>query len=548
VIVKRALISVSDKTGIVPFAEALVSELGVEILSTGGTARALREKGIAVTDVSSFTGSPEILDGRVKTLHPAVHGGILCRRDHPDDRKLIENGSIRPIDLVVVNLYPFRETVAKPDVTIEDAIENIDIGGPTMIRSSAKNHAWVAVITDPKDYDSVLEELRKTGGEISEKSRRRLAVKAFRHTAQYDAAIDTFLSERLEGEHVFHGHYVDGRVLRYGENPHQTPAYVYRNPASDEPSVVSGKLLHGKEMSYNNYVDANSALAMVKDLAGSIAVSVIKHNNPAGIATGETLAEALERAWYGDPLRTTPMGSVIAVTRPVDLAAAEFLKGRFVEVMVAPGFEPDALEFLRGKSKDIRLVEIAPLATGTPEPFMAKTIAGGLLVQPVDRQVTATWNVPTTAKFPPSLEPLAHFAVIAVKHTRSNAIILAREYRPGFYELVGLGAGQPNRVDSLRALAAPKARANFEMEYDEKRALNVKAGETRDEYVARQFSNVVLASDAFFPFDDSAVAAHSWGIRYLVQPGGSIRDDEVVATCDKLGIAMALTGMRHFTH
>ena len=270
--IKRALISISDKTGIVPFAAALASEFGVEILSTGGTARALKEQGIPVTEVSAFTGSPEILDGRVKTLHPAVHGGILCRRDHAEDKKLIESGAIRPIDLVVVNLYPIRETVAKPDVTIEDAIENIDIGGPTMIRSSAKNHAWVAVVTDPADYEVVLAELRANGGATSEKLRQKLAVKAFRHTASYDAAIDTFLSERLTGELVFHGHYVEGKTLRYGENPHQTPAFAYRNPASDEPSLVSGALLHGKEMSFINYVDANSALAMVKDLADSIAV------------------------------------------------------------------------------------------------------------------------------------------------------------------------------------------------------------------------------------------------------------------------------------
>jgi phosphoribosylaminoimidazolecarboxamide formyltransferase/IMP cyclohydrolase len=548
VAIKRALISVSDKSGIMPFAAALANEFGVEILSTGGTARALRENGIPVTDVSAFTGSPEILDGRVKTLHPAVHGGILCRRDHAEDCKLIENGSIRPIDLVVVNLYPFRETIAKPDVTLEDAIENIDIGGPTMIRSSAKNHAWVAIVTDPADYAMVLDEMRAHGGAATAELRQRLAVKAFRHTATYDAAIDTYLSQKLAGELVHHSHYVDGKTLRYGENPHQTPAHVYRNPSSDEPSLVSGQLLHGKEMSYNNYVDANSALAMVKDLADSIAVSVIKHNNPAGIATGETLAEALERAWFGDPLRTTPMGSVIAVTRPVDLAAAEFLKGRFVEVMVAPGYSPEALAFLSSKSKDIRLMQIAPLGTGTPERFMTKTIAGGLLEQPLDTQVIAKWEVPTKLQFPKSLEALAHFAVIAVKHTRSNAIILAREYRSGYYELVGLGAGQPNRVDSLRALAGPKAKANFGMEFDEKRGIAVKPGDTKESYVARQFGNVVLASDAFFPFDDSPVAANSWGIRYLVQPGGSLRDNDVIAACDKLGIAMALTGMRHFTH
>jgi len=541
--IRRALISVSDKRGVVEFTRTLVERFGVEVLSTGGTASALREANVPVIEVAQFTGSPEILDGRVKTLHPAVHGGILCRRDHPDDRKLIESGAVRPIDLVAVNLYPFRETIARPGVALEEAIEHIDIGGPTMLRSAAKNHAWVAVVSDPGDYAPVLEDMAAHGGEVSVELRARLAVKAFRHTALYDAAIDTYLSERLTGEPVYHAHYAEGRTLRYGENPHQRPAYLYRAPKSDEPSVVTGRVLHGKEMSYNNYVDANSALAMVKDLRDSVAVSVIKHNNPAGIATGQTLAEALERAWYGDPLRTTPMGSVIATTRPVDLEAAEFLKGRFVEVMVAPGYAPEAREFLERKSKDIRLVEIAPLDTGTPERLTAKTIIGGLLVQPPDREIIGEWKVVTEAQFPPERERLARFAVIAVKHTRSNAIILAREYRPGYYQLVGLGAGQPNRVDSLRTLAAPKARANFEMEFDEKQP-----GGTRKEYVARQLAGLVLASDAFFPFDDSIIEAHGWGIRYVVQPGGSVRDSEVIATCNRLGVAMAFIGLRHFTH
>ena len=541
--IKRALISVSNKDNVAGFARALVEEFGVEVLSTGGTARHLRDAGVPVTDVSEFTGSPEIMDGRVKTLHPAVHGGILCRRDHPADKALIDSGDVRPIDLIVVNLYPFRETVAKPDVTIEDAIENIDIGGPTMIRSAAKNHRYVAVVTDSSDYDGILQELRTKSGALSDETRSKLAVKAFRHTASYDAAIDTYLSKALTDELVRHASYVEGRQLRYGENSHQVPAYIYRDPESTECSVVDGRVLHGKEMSYNNYVDANSALAMVKDLSDNIAVSVIKHNNPAGIATGESLVEALDRAWHGDPLRTTAMGSIVATSRRFDLPAAEFLKGRFVEVVLAPGYDDDALEYLRSKSKNIRLIEIDPLNIGEPDRVTSKSIVGGLLVQPPDRELIGEWQVVTKADFEPDTEKLARFAYVAVKHTRSNAIILARAYKPGCYQLVGLGAGQPNRVDSLRALAAPKARANFEMEFDE-----LAPGGSKDDYVREQFARVVLASDAFFPFDDTVREAHASGIRFIVQPGGSIRDDEVIATANELGISMAFTGRRHFMH
>ena len=541
--IRRALVSVSDKRGAADFARALVDRFGVEVLSTGGTARALRGAGIPVTDVAEFTGSPEIMGGRVKTLHPAVHGGILCRRDHPEDRALIDSGAVRPIDLVAVNLYPFRETVSRPDVTLDEAVEQIDIGGPTMIRAAAKNHAWVTVVTDPADYGRVLADLDAHGGEASDELRALLAVKAFRHTATYDAAIDTFLSERLTGELVFHQHYVGGRKLRYGENPHQSPAYVFRAPDGSGPSAVSGTILHGREMSYNNYVDASAALGMAADLADATAAAVIKHTNPAGLATGETLVEALERAWLGDPLRTTPMGSVIATTRRFDLAAAQFLKGRFVEVILAPGYEPDALEFLRSKSKDIRLIGIAPIERRPAEAVVTRSIAGGLLVQPSDRELIGEWKVVTKAGFTDAARKLAEFAVVAVKHAKSNAIILAREYRPGCYQLVGLGAGQPNRVDSLRALAAPKAKANFEMEFDETRP-----GGAREGYVAEQFAGVVLASDAFFPFDDSVREAHDPGIRFIVQPGGSIRDQDVIDACDRLGIAMAFIGRRHFAH
>lgn len=541
--IKRALISVSDKTGIAQFARTLTDRFGVEILSTGGTARELRASGVAVTDVSDFTGSPEIMDGRVKTLHPAVHGGILARRDNLEDRELIANGSIQTIDLVVVNLYPFRETIAKPDVTLGDAIENVDIGGPTMIRAAAKNHAWVAVVVDPADYDAILDEIDSGDGELAESTRRKLAVKAFRHTAEYDAAIDTYLSSELAGESVWHSIYTEGRTLRYGENSHQVPAYLFRDPASSESSVVTGRILHGKEMSYNNFVDANSALAMVKDLSDVIAVSVIKHNNPAGIATGTTLSEALERAWNGDPLRTTAMGSIVASSRPFDIESAEFLQGKFVEVVVAPGYEPDALEYLRSKSKNIRLLEVDPLDSGTPDRWVAKTVVGGLLVQPPDSELIHEWRVVTKQPYEGNKEELARFAYVAVKHTRSNAIILAREYKPGVFQLVGLGAGQPNRVDSLRALAAPKAAANFEAEFNQ-----LNPGGSKEDYVRNQFAKVVLASDAFFPFDDTVREAHGFGIRYIVQPGGSIRDDDVIAAADELGIAMAFTGRRHFTH
>jgi phosphoribosylaminoimidazolecarboxamide formyltransferase / IMP cyclohydrolase len=540
---RRALLSVSDKEGITNFGRALAEQHGFEILSTGGTARVLRDAGISVTEVAEFTGSPELMDGRVKTLHPAVHGGILCRRDNPDDMTLIETGDVRPIDIVAVNLYPFRETVANPDVTLPEAVEQIDIGGPTMIRSAAKNHAWVAVVTNPGDYDRILDALAANDGEVPADIRADLAVEAFRHTASYDAAIDTFLSERIRKERVLHTSYGQGRQLRYGENPHQTPAFVFHSAKSTEPSVINSTILHGKEMSYNNYVDADSALRMVKDLTEFNAISVIKHSNPAGLATGKSQVDALERAWNGDPLRSTAMGSVIACTKPVNLATAEFLKGRFVEAMVAPDFEPDALDFLRNKSKDIRLLKIDALGTGTPDTIVSKTIIGGLLMQPPDNEVMAHWKVVTDSPFSSAVEALARFAYVAVKHTRSNAIILAREYRPGCYQLVGMGPGQPNRVDSLRALAAPKARANFEMEFDEKAP-----GGTKGQYVAEQFAQVVLASDAFFPFADTVNEANKFGIKFIVQPGGAKRDDEVIATANELGIAMAFTGQRHFIH
>ncbi|MBN2417665.1 bifunctional phosphoribosylaminoimidazolecarboxamide formyltransferase/IMP cyclohydrolase [bacterium] len=556
----RALLSVSNKTGIVAFAGELAS-LGYEILSTGGTARLLQENGIAVVPVESVTGFPEMMGGRVKTLHPAIHGALLGRREHEGDRREAEVQGIEWIDIVAVNLYPFERTVAAPDVSLEEAVEQIDIGGPSMLRSSAKNFRSVTVVSDPDDYDAVLEEIKENGG-TSLELRQRLAVKAFRRTADYDAAIDTYLSRVLAGEPVRRLAYTTGRTLRYGENSHQAGSF-FRDPAVSEPSVAAAEVIHGKAMSYNNYVDADAAFEAVKELDGGPGVAVIKHTNPCGFATGKSGAEALERAWEGDPV--SAFGSVIAANTVVDHEFAGFLKGsdrehtsyvyrdgalvpqqvpgKFVEVIVAPDFTDDALELLTAV-KNIRLLKTGPLdRTGTPDRFTYRKITGGLLEMERDLRVFDFFNVVTEKQFGKNGEALALFACKACKHTKSNAIVLARAYRPGVFQVMGMGAGQPNRVDSLRKLAVTKARENVMIEYERKK-ITVPA----EQYIAEQMAAMVMASDAFFPFDDTVREAASFGIRYIVQPGGSRRDGDSIAACDELGVAMALTGLRHFKH
>jgi phosphoribosylaminoimidazolecarboxamide formyltransferase/IMP cyclohydrolase len=538
---KTALISVSDKSGLLPFAKAL-AEMGWRILSTGGTLKTLKENGIPADSVSEYTGHPEIMDGRVKTLHPKIHGGLLSVRDLATHREAMQAHGIDAIDIVAVNLYPFKETVAKPDVALEEAIENIDIGGPSMLRSSAKNHRYVTVVCHPADYTRVIDELRKAGA-TSPGTRQALALKAFRHTADYDAAISDYLAGKVMGEPTLRLSFVKGRPLRYGENDHQKAEFFLEKEALDghEPNIGSARQLHGKELSYNNLVDADAALEAARDLYDAPAVAIVKHMNPCGYATGKTLDQAFEAAWDGDPV--SAFGSVIAVTRQVDLATAERLKGRFVELLIAPGFAADALEYLQKKSKDIRLLDIGSLAPASHRKVY-KHILGGMLVQDRDVDLNRKWESVTKAPFPEALKGLGMFTWKACKHVKSNAIVLGQEYAEGCYTLVGMGPGQPNRIDSNLKLCQPRARENLARQA-EVRGLK---GPEAEGWVKDQVGRLVMASDAFFPFDDNVVAAHSGGIRHILQPGGSLRDADVIATADKLGIAMVFTGTRHFRH
>src|SRR5690606_613327 len=426
-----------------------------------------------------------------------------------------------------------------PDVALEDAIENIDIGGPAMLRSSAKNYRFVTVVCDPADYGHVLQEL-KAEGETSPVTRQALALKVFRHTADYDSAIDEFLSARLAGSPSLRLSFVEGRSLRYGENDHQKAAFFLEPDARSgrEPGIGSARQVHGKELSFNNLVDADAALEAVRELHAVPAVAIIKHMNPCGFATGATLDEAFEAAWDGDPV--SAFGSVIAVTRMVDLATAEKLKGRFVEVLIAPGFAADALDYLQRKSKDIRLLDIGSMEPAGPRKVY-KHILGGMLVQDRDVELNRKWEPATKAFFPDALKDLALFTWKACKHVKSNAIVIGQEYARGRYQLLGMGPGQPNRIDSNLKLCQPRARENLRRQAERK-------GTEPEAYIKEELARCVMASDAFFPFDDNVVAAHEGGIRYIVQPGGSLRDQDVVATADRLGVAMVFTGTRHFRH
>ncbi|OGS36242.1 MAG: bifunctional phosphoribosylaminoimidazolecarboxamide formyltransferase/IMP cyclohydrolase [Elusimicrobia bacterium RIFOXYB2_FULL_49_7] len=534
---KRALVSVSDKTHLTDFCQCLV-QLNYEILSTGGTAKALTEAGIPVTAVSDYTGFPEIMDGRVKTLHPKIHGGLLGIRTNATHAEAAKGNGIEWIDLVVVNLYPFEKTVEQEGVSLEEAIENIDIGGPSMLRSAAKNHAFVTVIVDPADYKRVLEELN-INGDTGLKTRQTLAAKVFAHTARYDAAIDTFLSKRLINKTKLHLAYDNGSELRYGENPHQS-ARFYLSSSSEE-TLANAKKLHGKELSYNNLVDADAALDAVKELSGNLGAAIIKHMNPCGLATGETLEEALEMAWAGDTV--SAFGSVIAVNGTVDIRTARRLSGRFVEILMAPAFESDALEFLKNKSKDIRLLQFASLSKPHAPRRMFRQIEGGLLEQDNDRLLAEKMICVTRAAFPDNRKALADFAYKAVKNVKSNAIILAREYRPGLFMVLGMGAGQPNRVDAIRKLCVPKVLENLRLLHEKE-----KSSMPLEEFNKKTLAECVLASDAFFPFDDNIIHADEAGVRFIIQPGGSKADNTVIETCDRLGIAMIFTGTRHFKH
>jgi phosphoribosylaminoimidazolecarboxamide formyltransferase/IMP cyclohydrolase len=516
--VTRALISVSHKEGVLEFAKE-ISRLGIEILSTGGTAKLLRDGGVPVKDVSEFTGFPEMLDGRVKTLHPKVHGGILGRRGNPEHVRQMNQHGIEPIDLVVVNLYPFEQTVARPGCTLEDAIENIDIGGPTMLRSAAKNYTDVAVVVSPRDYGRVLDELRKTG-EVSLKTRFELCRTVFLHTASYDSAISAWLNNQVPDDektrfpNILTLHFEKVQNLRYGENPHQEGAF-YREFGIKEPCVAHARQLQGKAMSFNNYLDANSALELVKEYGGTTAV-IIKHNNPCGVATASSLADAYRKARDCDPV--SAFGGVIAFNHMVDLETAKELTATFVEVVVAPEFAPDALEELK-KKKDLRLLDIGPNVAGTPEGMDLKKVTGGLIYQDRDLgKVADVKALPVASQRKPTedeYEALS-FAWKVCKHVKSNAIDFTRKDRT-----VGIGAGQMNRLDSVR-IAVMKAQSPLK--------------------------GTVLASDAFFPFRDGLDEAAKAGVTAVIQPGGSLKDEEVIAAANEHGIAMVLTKMRHFRH
>jgi phosphoribosylaminoimidazolecarboxamide formyltransferase/IMP cyclohydrolase len=511
----RALISVSDKAGVAEFAAGLAA-LDIEILSTGGTAKLLREKGLKVRDVSEVTGFPEMLDGRVKTLHPNIHGGILAVRSNAGHRAQLETQGIGCIDLVAVNLYPFERTAAKPGVAFVELIENIDIGGPSMIRSAAKNFEDVTVIVDAADYAGVLEEMKNNGGRVSRETRARLAMKAFAATASYDGAISATLQQRANGTlpENFHLDFRKFMDLRYGENPHQKAA-LYRS-AGGARGLSWAKQLQGKELSYNNLLDLESALRVVEEFPEP-ATAVIKHTNPCGVATAETLRESYERARAADPV--SAFGSVIAFNRALDAATAEAMANLFVEAVVAPGYDPQALEKLAGK-KNLRLMELPPAASDD-QGLEVKNIGGGLLVQTRDHlgATPENWKCVTERQPTDEEKRALVFAWRVVKHVKSNAIVYARDG-----VTVGVGAGQMSRVDSVK-LGAAKARE-----------------------LGHSLAGTVVASDAFFPFPDGLEEAAKAGATAVVEPGGSVRDAEVIAAANKANVAMLFTGVRHFRH
>jgi len=516
--IRRALLSVSDKTGLIDFARALAAR-GVELLSTGGTATALRAAGLAVTEVSAHTGFPEIMDGRVKTLHPKIHGGLLGRRGIDD--AVMAQHDIVPIDLLAVNLYPFEATVAKPDCTLEDAIENIDIGGPAMLRAAAKNHAHVAVVVNPEDYDAIIAELAADGG-LSEASCFGLAARAYAHTADYDRAVSTYLLERRADAPRFPDtvrlRYTKLQDLRYGENPHQAAAF-YAEADAPAGSIASARQLHGKALSYNNIADTDAALMCVLAYTES-ACCIVKHANPCGVAEAASIREAYEQAYRTDP--TSAFGGIIAFNRELDADTAEAIVSRqFVEVIVAPTVSADALAICQRK-KDIRVLVVGTPAAERPM-LDYKRVTGGLLVQ--DRDAIACAIGADDLKLVTERQPTAEelrdllFAWKVVKCVKSNAIVYARERRT-----IGIGAGQMSRVYSAR-IAGIKAA-------DE--GLEVKGS--------------VMASDAFFPFRDGIDSAAAVGITAVIQPGGSVRDAEVIQAANEAGMAMVFTGMRHFRH
>jgi len=528
-IIRRALVSVSDKEGLIPLASALHAR-GVEIISTGGTARALTEAGLPVRSVDSVTGFPEIMDGRVKTLHPAIHGGLLARKDDPSHMDTIRAHAIAPIDLLIVNLYPFEQTIATPGVALEDAIENIDVGGPAMIRAAAKNHESVCVVTEPSQYSEVLDELGASGG-ISLETRRRFAAQAFARTSAYDGAIASYLGCRFTPDDPMPARMTIAmertQTLRYGENPHQRAA-VYRagtGPLAASPSLVDVRQLHGKELSYNNLLDGAAALATAGDLAravpGAACAAIIKHTNPCGAAAAETIGAAVDLALAGDPVAA--YGGILATTAPIDRAAADRVtrKGLFLEVVIAPSFEPDALEMLRSRWTTVRLLELGSGTTIAPS-LTVRTIPGGMLVQVPDAGAldTSQWSVAAGPPVSPRRMAEAAAVWIIAKNLTSNAIAIGGADGTGV-RLFGAGAGQMDRVASCRIAIE-------------------KAGD--------RARGAIAASDAFFPFPDGPALLIDAGVEVIVHPGGSKRDEETIALCAARGVSCVVTGSRHFRH
>jgi phosphoribosylaminoimidazolecarboxamide formyltransferase / IMP cyclohydrolase len=522
--VRRALLSVSDKTGLAEFARAL-SGRGIELVSTGGTAKALKAEGLAVTDVSAVTGFPEIMDGRVKTLHPKIHGGLLADRDNPDHVKALSEQAIAPFELLIVNLYPF-EAVTQKGARWDEAIENIDIGGPAMIRAAAKNHGSLAVIVDPADYAALLAELDAHRGAVSDKARKRFATKAFARTASYDAAIAQWFTRELEEPApdyaAMGGRFI--QKLRYGENPHQKAAF-YKSPELRE-GVATAMQLQGKELSYNNINDTDAAFECVAEFASRDAACVIvKHANPCGVALGSSLANAYLKALACDPV--SAFGGIIAFNRPIDVQAAEEIVKIFTEVIIAPGASEAAQKIIAEK-KNLRLL----VTKGLPDPkapgLLFKTVAGGFLLQSRDQGHVEAGDLKVVTRRAPTPEELAdlQFAFTVAKHVKSNAIVYAKGGAT-----VGIGAGQMSRVDSTRIAAAKSAEA-------------AKAA-GKAEPLAK---GAVVASDAFFPFADGLIAAAEAGVTAVIQPGGSVRDGDVITAADERGLAMVFTGLRHFRH
>jgi phosphoribosylaminoimidazolecarboxamide formyltransferase/IMP cyclohydrolase len=513
--IKRVLISVSDKTGVEALAGRL-HDMGVEIISTGGTAKALEKAGIPVTNVSDVTGFPECLDGRVKTLDPHIHAGILAMRDNPQHMEQLNKLGIKPIDMVVINLYPFRRTIAKPDVTLAEAIENIDIGGPTMLRAAAKNYQDVAVLTDPADYESVLAEIEQTG-DVSRETKFRLAAKVFQLTAHYDAMIAQYLKQQrgdASFEPVFTMTFEKAQDMRYGENPHQH-AVFYREIGDNTGTLAAAKQLHGKELSFNNINDANGALMLLKEFTEPTVVAA-KHANPCGVATANTIHEAYVKAYEADPVSI--FGGIVAANREIDEATAQEINKTFIEIVMAPSYTPGALKVLESK-KNIRILAIDDISKPLPADALdMKKVAGGLLVQTIDDQLLNDEDLKVVTKAKPTAQQMEDliFAWKVVKYTKSNGIAIAKDKQS-----LGIGPGQVNRIWAVE------------------HAITRSGDKVR---------GAVLASDAFFPFSDCVEAAGKAGIAAIIQPGGSIRDQESIDMADKYGIAMVFTGMRHFRH